>query len=121
MNQLTPDTQVDCINRARVIVNVHYYPTAGLETHRIDGAHAKGKCVVSEHSLDPGLDELYAREAGVHFVPRDDFTGLLALVRDLANDIDRVEACAEKGYAHILNARVSYPQRLHDAVEKLNC
>lgn len=121
MGHLDPVTQADCVARARVIVNVHFYVEAGLETHRIDGAHARGKCVVSERSRDPGLDDLYERNAAVHFVSLNDFQALVRAVRVLAEDLGRVEACAQTAYSHLLRARLAYPQSLHDAVDRLNC
>lgn len=117
----TPQQQGICIARARVIVNMHYYEEAGLETHRVDAAHAKGKCVVSERSTDPALDVIYEKQAGMPFVEKNDIAALIATVRKYSQDKTLRTACAEAGYQHVLKARVEYPQALHDAVERLNC
>lgn len=51
----------DCAVRgAKVVLNVHFYPTAALEVHRINFLLARRKCVVSELSADAYLDGRYA-------------------------------------------------------------
>uniref|UniRef100_A0A7S2USD8 Uncharacterized protein n=1 Tax=Fibrocapsa japonica TaxID=94617 RepID=A0A7S2USD8_9STRA len=77
------------IEQSKVVLNVHFYPQAALEVHRIEYLLAKGKCVVSERSSDPALDSQYegavlfvdgglenlAREAVRMVTPADDTEG----------------------------------------------
>lgn len=49
----------ECIRRSRVVMNLHFYPQAALEVHRINYLLARGKCVLSEPSSDPSLDLAY--------------------------------------------------------------
>ena len=44
----------------QIVANIHYHDDAALEVHRINPLLAAGKCVLSEHSSDPELDELYS-------------------------------------------------------------
>lgn len=46
---------------AKIVLNIHYYPGACLEIHRINRALACGACVVSETSSDLEIDERYSR------------------------------------------------------------
>lgn len=47
------------IERAKVVLNIHYWPESSLETHRVEYLCSKGKCVISETSMDPVLDQVY--------------------------------------------------------------
>lgn len=58
------------IVRAKINLNLHYYPGAFLEIHRINRLLAYGACVVSEYSDDPDTDAEY--EPYVHFGKIDD-------------------------------------------------
>lgn len=49
------------ISRAKIVLNTHFWPESSLETHRIEYLMARGKCVVSETSKDPDLDEEYSK------------------------------------------------------------
>jgi len=53
------EEQESYICSAKVVVNVHYYPEASLEVHRVNPLLARGKCVVSEMGSDPELDDMY--------------------------------------------------------------
>ena len=66
------------IARAKIVINVHYYPDAALEVHRINQLLQHGKCIVSEHSIDTQLDAAYSE--GVVFVSYD---GMVAEVQRL--------------------------------------
>lgn len=66
-NDLFREEREDLISRSKVVLNVHYYQDASLETHRVEYLCSRGKCVVSEHSSDPDLDSEYS--ASVAFVP----------------------------------------------------
>ena len=58
------------ISRSKVIINMHFWPKSSLETHRIEYLMARGKCVVSENSLDAELDTEYTQ--AVQFTSYDD-------------------------------------------------
>ncbi|CAM9690906.1 unnamed protein product, partial [Phaeothamnion confervicola] len=53
------DAREALIARSKIVLNLHYYSEAVLETHRIEYLLAHGKCVVSEPSTDKGLDAVY--------------------------------------------------------------
>lgn len=48
------------IARSKIVLNTHFWPESSLETHRIEYLMARGKCVVSENSMDGDLDAEYA-------------------------------------------------------------
>lgn len=48
------------IARSKIVLNTHFWPESSLETHRIEYLMARGKCVVSENSMDKELDTEYA-------------------------------------------------------------
>ena len=49
------------VKRAKVVVNVHTYPSSSLEVHRLNFLLSSNKCVVSEQSsFDPEMDKQYA-------------------------------------------------------------
>lgn len=50
----------DLISRSKVVLNIHYYEDASLETHRLEYLCSRGKCVISESSLDSELDSAYS-------------------------------------------------------------
>lgn len=66
-NDLFEDDREDLISRSKVVLNVHYWPSSSLETHRVEYLCSRGKCVLSEYSSDPELDSLYS--GSVAFVP----------------------------------------------------
>ena len=49
------------IARSKIVLNTHFWPESSLETHRIEYLMARGKCVVSERSMDRDLDEEYSK------------------------------------------------------------
>lgn len=57
------------IARSKIVLNTHFWPESSLETHRIEYLMARGKCVVSERSMDKTLDGEYL--AAVHFCKYD--------------------------------------------------
>lgn len=59
-NNLFREEREDLISRSKVVVNVHYWPSASLETHRVEYLCSRGKCVLSERSSDPELDLEYS-------------------------------------------------------------
>ena len=51
----------EVIARSKLVINMHFWPKSSLETHRIEYLMARGKCVVSENSMDDDLDEEYSK------------------------------------------------------------
>jgi len=47
------------IRGSNIVLNIHYYPNASLETTRLLDILTKDTMVISEHSTDPVLDESY--------------------------------------------------------------
>ena len=87
---------------AKVVVNLHYYEGALLETTRIYECLSLGKSIVSEISADQ--DEHKELEGVVRFVPLDDEQALLAALQ---------EAIAEQNGAE---GRAAYAQRCQAVV-----
>ena len=54
------DERENFIARAKIILNLHFWPQSALQSHRIEYLMARGKCVVSEYSADEELDNRYA-------------------------------------------------------------
>lgn len=73
------DGMRDLLSRAKVVVNIHYYDGAILETTRIAEALSHGARVVSETAVDQAENGFYDKL--VTFVPRDDVDGFVAAVR----------------------------------------
>lgn len=48
------------IARSKIVLNTHFWTESSLETHRIEYLLARGKCVISEGSMDVDLDEEYS-------------------------------------------------------------
>ena len=48
------------IARSKIVINTHFWIQSSLETHRIEYLLARGKCVVSERSMDEELDTEYS-------------------------------------------------------------
>jgi len=73
----------ELISRAKIVVNIHFYPTAIFESVRIAHLLASGKCVVSEgDATDPDCTDV---AEGLVLCPYDKIAGhCLALARDPA-------------------------------------
>ena len=88
----------DEIGKAKLIVNIHYYAGALLETTRIWECLSLGKLVVSERSSD--MEHHAELLPLVDFVDVDDFTGMAARVRHLlADDTERSRKIEENAQA----------------------
>lgn len=72
------------MSKAKVIVNIHYYPGALLETTRIWECISLGHLVVSERSSD--MHEHPELERMVSFVDVDDIDGMIGAVSRLIED-----------------------------------
>lgn len=80
-NDLFREEREDLIARSKVVLNVHYWPSASLETHRVEYLCSRGKCVLSEQSSDPELDKGYSQ--CVAFAP---LTGMIQAAERYARD-----------------------------------
>ncbi len=72
------------LDRAKVVVNIHFYEDALLETTRISEALTHGARVVSETAADQHDNAAF--DALVEFVPRDDVDGFVARVGQVLAD-----------------------------------
>lgn len=86
------------IFRSKIVLNVHFWPESSLETHRIEYLLARGKCVVSERSMDEDLDKEY--EDSVRFCSyyniADEVKYLLDHPKDIQTFGSRGRQVAEK-------------------------
>ena len=89
------------IQRSKVVVNIHYYPEANLETTRLYECLSLGARVVSETSAD-SLD-YPALQCVVDFVPADDSEALLDAVRRALGDQSK---CSDECQALIASSQV---------------
>ncbi|CAM9784688.1 unnamed protein product, partial [Phaeothamnion confervicola] len=48
------------VDRAKLVLNIHFWSSASLETHRLSYLMSRGACVLSEPSCDSVLDAMYA-------------------------------------------------------------
>jgi len=56
------DEERECLlRRAKIVLNIHYWPDGALEAHRVEYACSRGKCIVSEPSSDHALDQTYSK------------------------------------------------------------
>ncbi|MGH9879324.1 MAG: hypothetical protein ACRD5H_16970, partial [Nitrososphaerales archaeon] len=76
----------ECLLKARVVVNIHYYENALLETTRICECLSLGIPVVSESSLD--RTEYPELESQVRFVEMGDVAGMIRAIEDVLNAKD---------------------------------
>lgn len=87
-NDLFREEREHLICRSKVVLNIHYWPTASLETHRIEYLCSRGKCVVSERSMDSELDSDYSGSIAFvssncivataeHYATKDESRGIL--------------------------------------------
>lgn len=82
----------DFISRAKIVLNIRYWPEGSLQTHRIEYLLARGKCVVSETSGDDTLDEEY--EDGVQFCKYENF---VPVIRNLLDNPEEMHKLGMKG------------------------
>lgn len=85
VNNLFGTAMTDELRRARIVVNIHYYPGALLETTRLWECLSLGCLVVSERSTD--MDQHEDLWQLIDFVDEGDFSGMAARVSHwLANE-----------------------------------
>lgn len=84
INDLFGDALHDELARAKLVVNIHYYAGALLETTRLWECLSLGKLVVSERSVD--MDQHGELAELVDFVDVDDCAGMVERVRFWLNN-----------------------------------
>ncbi|WED82728.1 glycosyltransferase family 25 protein [Aeromonas media] len=90
INDLFGDALYAEMSKAKVIVNIHYYEGALLETTRIYECLSQNKVIVSEESSD--MDEYSALLPLVDFVPVNDIQAMVEKVDYwVSNDVARKE------------------------------
>ncbi len=90
VSDLFGQEMAEALRRARIVVNIHYYEGALLETTRLWECLSLGCLVVSERASD--MDQHAAMESLVEFVDEGDFTGMAERVRELLADGDALAA-----------------------------
>lgn len=87
---------------AKVVVNIHYYEGALLETTRLYECLSLGKSIVSEDAADQ--QEHGELESVIRFVPVDDAQALISALREAIAEQDSVEG------------RMAYAKRCEDVL-----
>ncbi|CAM9532321.1 unnamed protein product [Pylaiella littoralis] len=80
------DEREDFISRSKIVLNTHFWPKSSLETHRIEYLMARGKCVVSENSMDSDLDREYSK--AVKFCKYDAMEQMISRLLRNPNEIE---------------------------------
>ena len=96
------------IQRAKIVLNLHYYDSSIFEIFRVAHLLANEKCVVSESGKDESLEAPY--RGAIEFSPYD---GIVEKCRELL-DNDTLRDRAEKGGFKAINSRSQ-----KDILEKL--
>lgn len=95
---------LDLIARAKIIVNIHYYPTAIHEITRTSYLMANKKCIISEVGKDTELEKVYASpksicetmySQGIQFCEYDQLVD--TVIHYLKNPLLR-QYCAQMAY-----------------------
>lgn len=79
------------ISRSKIVLNTHFWPESSLETHRIEYLMARGKCVVSENSMDEELDIEYSE--AVNFCH---YEKMVKTISCLFNNPEEIEKSGKK-------------------------
>lgn len=94
INDLFGDALYSEMSKAKVIVNIHYYEGALLETTRIYECLSQNKIIISEESAD--MDEHSALLPLVDFVPINNIGKMVDRVRHwVDSDVRRSERCIQ--------------------------
>jgi len=85
--------------KSKIILNIHYYDTAILETVRLSYLLSNGCCIVSEHSADPILDKYH--ENFVYFTSIDNMAETcLSILNRNENETDNDKNKLDKYYSN---------------------
>jgi hypothetical protein len=77
------------LDNAKIVINIHYYENASLETERITQALSHGCCVVSETSFDTKLDQLF--DGSIMLSKIGDIDGLINNLKYLLQHPEKME------------------------------
>ncbi|WP_181316635.1 methyltransferase domain-containing protein [Photobacterium leiognathi] len=93
------------INKAKVVVNIHYYENALLETTRIYECLSLNKLVISEMSSD--INKHCEIKECVEFTDVGDIDGMISRIEEWIDDEDKLKARIENNKKY-LNNRPDY-------------
>lgn len=99
VSDLFGPAMVDELRRAKVVVNIHYYPGALLESTRLWECLSLDCLVVSERSSD--MDQHEELQSFVDFVDEGDFAGMAARVQYWLGDEPARRARVERNAAGV--------------------
>ena len=134
-----PTLEVDCakkfadelinkLKRSKVCINLHFYPQASLETHRINQCILWKVAVVSERSGDPELDRKYEQEYGVTFVDfihdQNDKNGLgkfIDEVKQLIDDKQRRFQVTEMAFENMVKLNQEKNEQICQIAKSIKC
>ena len=90
------------LKKTKVVANIHFYPLASLETHRISQSLMWQISVVSEKSKDKTLDVYYQKRYGIVF------TDYIENNQTLDKFIDNVKDLVDNKEQRYNNAKLAY-------------
>lgn len=88
--------RLDQINGAKLIINIHFYPTAILETVRLSYLLSLGKPVISESSCDYVLDCQYGK-----YIELVDYQSLVEATISIIKTPEKIETLLKKSQAFL--------------------
>lgn len=88
-NDLFGEERENMIKRSKIVLNIHYWDKSSLETHRIEYLSSNGKCIISEKSSDPILDNVYCDS--VTFVTPGNMEELVSKIKLLLTNKNKRE------------------------------
>lgn len=89
LSDLFGDELYNQLNRARLLINIHFYNNAALETTRLTEAKAFGIDIISESSSSSDIDSQFSEF--VTFAKSGDIPDLLAKISFLLNKKEKAE------------------------------
>ncbi len=105
---------LDELSQAKVVVNIHYYEGALLETTRIYECLSRGALVISESSSD--IDEHPELSAVVDFVPVGDIDRMVERVRFWIEHDDARQTHVQQQAQLLLQSEHTFTQQLKQAL-----
>jgi hypothetical protein len=91
---LSGDDRENVIARSKIVLNTHFWMESSLETHRIEYLLARGKCVISERSMDNELDDEYS--SAVVFSDYDKMTDVIGRLLGNPDEIRNIGIISRK-------------------------
>lgn len=100
-NNLFGEERENLIKRSKIVLNIHYWEKSSLETHRIEYLSSNGKCIISEKSSDPMLDDVYCDS--VTFVTPGNMEELASKIKILLTNKNKRENMEKKSRLNCMN------------------